>query len=69
MEYRISKFSQKGDLLFDFIEFMDDSYLLSIVLTKRTLILNISITLMFNVNLMYDIGAKTMRVARLTILW
>ena len=70
-----SKFylNNKGTCSFDFIEFMDDSYLLSIVLPdgqKGRLfgeyILNEGTEGVESVDLMYDIGATTMRVARLT---
>ena len=70
-----SKFhiDNKGACSFDFIEFMDDSYLLSIVLPdgeKGRLfgeyILNEGTEGVESVDLMYDIGASTMRVARLT---
>lgn len=72
-----SKFSQaiKGACSFDFIEFMDDSYLLSINLPEDGETGRIFGEYVLNedsegdvesVDLMYDIGASTMRVARLT---
>lgn len=72
-----SKFGQvnKGTCSFDFIEFMDDSYLLSINLPEDGETGRIFGEYILNedsegdvesVDLMYDIGATTMRVARLT---
>lgn len=72
-----SKFGQanKAACSFDFIEFMDDSYLLSINLPEDGETGRIFGEYILNedsdgevesVDLMYDIGASTMRVARLT---